>query len=60
MLQPLHTYHQVSGAQKQNYPKDIDHAGGENAIPGPKKHRLPHEQLDPPPWLVETLHIKDS
>lgn len=54
----VYTDHQVAGAQEENHTEDVDHAGGENAIPGSKKHRLPHEQLDLPPRLtslVETL-----
>ena len=52
-IQP--TDHQVAGAQEQNYTKDVDHAGGEDAIPGAEKHWLPHEQLDPPPRLARLV-----
>lgn len=46
------THHQVACAQEQDHTKDVNHACGEDTIPGTKEHRLPHKQLDPPPRLA--------
>lgn len=55
MKDSLFTNHQVASTQEQNHTKDVDHAGGEDSIPGAKKHRLPHKYFDPPPWLIRLL-----
>lgn len=49
------TYHQVAGTQEQNHTENVDHAGGENSIPGAEEHGLPHEQFDPPPRSAGVL-----
>lgn len=49
------TNHQVACAQEQHHAKDVDHAGGKNAVPGAEENGLPHKQLDPPPWLAGLL-----
>ena len=51
----MYTHHQVAGSQEQHNTKDVDHAGGENSIPGAEEHRLPHKQFDPPPRLAGLL-----
>lgn len=51
----LYTHHQVACAQEQHHAEDVDHAGGKNAVPGTEEHRLPHKQVDPPPWLAGLL-----
>ena len=45
-------YDQVAGAQEEHHAKDVDHAGGEDAVPGAEQHRLPHKHLDLPPGLA--------
>lgn len=50
-----YTHHQIASAQEQHHAEDVDHAGGENAIPGAEEHGLPHEQVDPPPRLAGLL-----
>lgn len=56
MFNPVSTHHKPSCPQEKNHSKNVDHAGGKDAIPRSKKHWLPHEQLDLPPGLG--LHLR--
>jgi len=55
------THHEPSCPQEKNHSKNVDHAGGEDAIPRSKKHRLPHEQLNLPPGLgLRLRYLEES
>lgn len=45
------THNKPSSAEEKHYSKNVDHACGEDTIPGAEQDRLPHKQFCLPPWL---------
>lgn len=57
----ISTHHKPSRPQEKNHSKNVDHAGGEDAVPCSKKHRLPHKQLNLPPGPgLRLRHLEES